>query len=119
MRIRIATRLEKQLLAFVAFLFIGLVQAQEAVEPRDILIRNATLLDPGGTGADRMVSLLIRNGKLELVTEDTIPGEGVEEVVNANAGFIIGNLEIGNPPSFMVLSQDPRENFQALLDTKT
>ena len=118
MRIRIATRLEKQLLAFVALLFIGLVQAQEADEPRDILIRNAALLDPGGTGADRMVSLLVRDGKLEIITEDTIPGEGIDEVVNANAGFIIGNLVIGAPPNFMVLTADPREDFRVLLDTK-
>ena len=105
-------------LAFVALLVLGITQAQEASEPRDILIRNATLLDPGGTGADRMVSLLVRNGKLELVTEDAIPGDGVDEVVNANAGFIIGNLEIGEPPNFMVLIADPREDFQVLLDTK-
>jgi phosphate-selective porin OprO/OprP len=105
-------------LAFVALLVFGIAQAQEASEPRDILIRNATLLDPGGTGADRMVSLLVRNGKLELVTEDAIPGDGVDEVVNANAGFIIGNLEIGEPPNFMVLIADPREDFQVLLDTK-
>ena len=105
-------------LALVALLVFGLAQAKEASEPRDILIRNATLLDPGGTGADRMVSLLVRNGKLELVTEDAIPGDGVDEVVNANAGFIIGNLEIGEPPNFMVLIADPREDFQVLLDTK-
>jgi hypothetical protein len=29
--------------------FIGFVQAQEADEPHDLLIRNATLMDPGGT----------------------------------------------------------------------
>jgi phosphate-selective porin OprO/OprP len=118
MRIRIATRFENQLLAFVALLFIGLAQAEEASEPRDVLIRNATLLDPAGKGADRMVSLLVRNGKLELISEDPISAEGVDEVVNANAGFIIGNLEIGAPPNFMILIADPREDFQALLDTK-
>ena len=92
--------------------------AQEAGEPRDILVRNATLIDPAGSGPDRMISLLVREGKLEIVTEDEIPGEGLDEVVNANAGFIIGNLEIGAPPNFMILIVDPRENFQALLDTK-
>ena len=45
-------------------------------------------------------------------------GEGVDEVVDANSGFIIGNLEIGAPPNFMILILDPRENFQVLLDTK-
>jgi phosphate-selective porin OprO/OprP len=65
-----------------------------------------------------MVSLLVRDGKLEIVSEDTIPGEEADEAVNAKAGFIIGNLEIGAAPSFMILSLDPREDFQALLDTK-
>ena len=119
MKTRIEAKRARCALALATFFFVGVVQAQSADEPRDLLIRNATLLDPGGTGADRMVSVLIRNGKLELVTEDAVPGESVDEVVNANAGFIIGNLEIGEAPSFMILSQDPRENFQALLDTKT
>jgi phosphate-selective porin OprO/OprP len=105
-------------LALLAHVFIGFVQAQEADEPHDLLIRNATLMDPGGTSPDRMVSLLIRDGKLELITEDPIPGEGVGEVVNANAGFIMGNLEIGARPNFMILIADPREDFQVLLDTR-
>ena len=106
------------LFVVVALLVFGLAHAQETSESRDILIRNATLLDPGGTAPDRMISLLIRDGKLEIITEDTIPGQDLDEVINANAGFIIGNLEIGAPPNFMVLIADPRENFQVLLDTK-
>ena len=84
----------------------------------DILIRSATLIDPSGSAPDRTVSLLVRDGKLEIVTEDTIPGEEADEVVNANGGFIIGNLEIGAAPNFMVLRADPRKDFQVLLDTK-
>jgi len=56
-------------LIVVVLLVFGLAQAQEASEPRDVLIRNATLLDPAGTGADRMVSLLVRNDELEIVTD--------------------------------------------------
>ena len=112
------TRFVQLILALVPLLVSGFAQAQDAEEPRDILIRNATLIDPAGSGPDRMVSLLVRDGNLEIVTEDPIPGDGVDEVVNANAGFIIGNLEIGSPPNFMILIVDPRENFQALLDTK-
>ena len=104
--------------AIALLLMAMLAQAQQAEDPGDILIRNVTLLDPGGTAPDRMVSLLVRDGKLEIVTEDSLPGEGVEEVVDANAGFIIGNLDIGAPPNFMVLIADPREDFRVLLDTK-
>jgi phosphate-selective porin OprO/OprP len=96
----------------------GRLVAEEIPAVPDILIRNVTLLDPGATAPDRMVSLLIRDGKLELITEDPIPAEGVDEVVNANAGFVIGSLEIGAPPNFMILIADPREDFQVLLDTK-
>ena len=99
-------------------MIVGVVQAQQPEEPHDLLIRNATLIDPSGKATDRMVSLLIRDGKLEIITEDTIPGEEADEVVDANAGFIIGNLAISAPPNFMILIVDPRENFQALLDTK-
>ena len=104
--------------AVIVPLVFGLAQAQEAEEPNDILIRNATLLDPGSKVPDRMVSLLIRDGMLKIITEDRISGEVVDDVVNANAGFIIGNLEIGAPPNFMILIADPRENFEILLDTK-
>jgi len=115
---QIAVRLTAYVTVLVALLFVGAAYAQEAGEPQNILIRNATLIDPAGTAPDRMVSLLVRDGKLEIVTEDALPSEGVVEVVNANAGFIIGNLVIGAPPNFMILIVDPRENFQALLDTK-
>ena len=118
MKLRTAFTRVAFVLTLIAPLFFGLTQAQETHEPHDLLIRNATLMDPGGTSPDRMVSLLIRDGKLELITEDPIPGEGVGEVVNANAGFVMGNLEIGAPPNFMILIADPREDFQVLLDTK-
>ena len=114
----IAARTLKSVLILAALLFIGVVQAEQPEEPHDLLIRNATLLDPTGDSSDRMVSLLIRDGKLEIITEDTIRGEDVDEVIDANAGFIIGNLEIGAAPNFIILTADPREDFQVLLDTK-
>jgi phosphate-selective porin OprO/OprP len=118
MNIRNMSPLDRLLLAVVALLLSGFVQAAEDEEPNDLLVRNAALLDPTGGTPDRMVSLLIRDGKLEIVTEDAIPGEGVDEVINANAGFVMGNLEIGAPPNFIILIADPREDFQVLLDTK-
>ena len=92
--------------------------AQEVQEPTSILVRNLTLFDPAGSGEDRMVSLIIRDGNLEIVTEDAVSSEGMDEVINANAGYIMGQLELGSPPSFIVLITDPRENFDVLLDTK-
>lgn len=49
MKMRIATGHVSFLFALAALLFIGFVQARKADKPHDLLIRNATLMDPGGT----------------------------------------------------------------------
>jgi phosphate-selective porin OprO/OprP len=38
-------------------------------------------------------------------------------ILDARDGFLLGNLEVGETPSFIILNQDPRENFEILLDT--
>jgi hypothetical protein len=58
MKLRTAFTRVAFVLTLIAPLFFGLTQAQETHEPHDLLIRNATLMDPGGTSPDRMVSLL-------------------------------------------------------------
>ena len=87
--------------------------------PENILLRNVTLMDPTGKTPDRVVNILIRERKLEVITEDKISRDEAEQVINANGGFILGKLEVGELPSFMILSEDPRENFDVLLDTRT
>ena len=86
---------------------------------RDILIRNVTLIDPATGAGDRVVNILVRAGKLEIITEDAIPGSEADLVEDADGGFVLGKLEVGSPPSFMILSADPRERFEVLLDTNT
>jgi len=85
----------------------------------DILIRNATLMDPAGEADDRTVSLLIRNNLLELVTQDEVPGDQFDRAFDAAGGFVIGDLDIGAAPNFMIFSRDPRSDFDVLLDTRT
>jgi len=97
----------------------GPLRAEETGEAASLLIRNSTLVDPAGKVADRIVSMLIREGRLEIITEDPVPAAEALAVLDAKGGFIIGNLEIGAPPNFMILSADPRADFQVLLDTKT
>jgi phosphate-selective porin OprO/OprP len=101
----------------VCLLFSGLLSAQDN-ESGDLLIRNVTMMDPTGKAEDRLVNILIRDQKLEVITEDKISREEVEQVVNANGGFIIGKLEVGESPNFMIMSSDPREDFAVMLDTK-
>ena len=106
------------LLCFV-LLFPGVSLAQNPYSKGDILVRNVTLIDPTGKSGDRIVNILTRNYKLEIITEDKIASNEVEQVVDAAGGFVVGKLEIGQPPSFMILSSDPREDFRVMLDTKT
>lgn len=89
-----------------------------AQEP-DILLRNVTLADPTGKTEDRVVNILIREGMLEVVTEDKISRQEADRVFDANGGFILGKLEVGQAPDLIILSEDPRATFKVMLDTKT
>jgi len=108
-------------LALLLFLlsFSSVLGAQNESQAENILIRNVTLIDPAGETGDRLVNILVRQGKLEVITEDKISADEAELVVNAEGGFILGKLELGTAPNFMILSADPRENFEVLLDTKS
>ena len=91
----------------------------QILEPQDTLIRNVKLTDPAGKVEDKVVNILITAGELEVVTEDKISRNEADQVVNANGGFIVGKLEIGESPSFIIFNDDPRKNFEVMLDTKT
>ena len=110
-----------RLVAISLLLLIGVTctaVAQDA-SSTDLLIRNVTLIDPARQAEDKVVNILIRDGNLEVVTEDKISRDEAEQVVNAGEGFIVGKLELGHEPSFMIFREDPRENFEVMLDTKT
>ena len=47
-------------------------------------------IDPARQAEDKVVNILIRDGKLEVVTEDKISRDEAEQVVNAGEGFIVG-----------------------------
>jgi len=91
--------------------------AETAPELQDILIRNVTLIDQAAGENDRKVNILVRAGRLEIITEDTIPSSEADVVEDARGGFILGKLNLGGAPSFMILSADPSESFDVLLDT--
>jgi len=57
--------------------------------------------------------------KLKVATKDELVIEPDDTAVDSNGGFLFGQLAIGARPSFVILDQDPRENVDALLDTKT
>lgn len=91
-----------------------------AAGPSDnVLIRNVRLVDPEGETDYIVVNLLVKEGKLDIVTKDEIKSDLADLVVDAENGVLFGQLVLGEPPSFLILDVDPRQDPEALLDTKT
>jgi len=84
-----------------------------------ILIRNVNVIDQSGRSEDVLVSILIKNKKLELVSQDKIALTKADIAFNARQGFILGQLELGSPAAFLILDQDPRTDVDVLLDTRS
>jgi len=91
----------------------------QTIGPERVLIRNVVLFDPGGIAEDRVVNILIRANKLDIVTEDKISRDDADMAVNANNGILLGKLAIGQEPSFLIFEEDPRTDFNAMMDTFT
>ncbi|MFC2094675.1 porin [Bacteroidota bacterium] len=84
-----------------------------------ILIRNVTVIDQAGESEDMVVSILIEQKELELISQDMIPISEADITLDAKGGFVLGNLEVGTPAAFIILDQDPRTDDDILLDTKS
>ena len=89
----------------------------QIVDPQNVLIRNVHILQ--GDVEDVTVSMLIRDNKLEIVSKDEISTPDGVLALDANGGYVIGTLQMGEAPSFIILGEDPRDNFDVLLDTET
>ena len=97
----------------------GIFSPADPVQQKaDVIVRNAVLSDPDSPANDQIVSLVVKEGKLEIITADPVKDESIPLVVNADRGFLLGRLDINEPAGFMILSEDPRENPDVFLDTK-
>ena len=105
---------------FAVFLIINVVSYPlvQAAEPTRVIVKNTHLIDRQGVEEDVVVSLVITNKQLEVVTQDDISPDAADMVVDAGNGFLLGSLEIGTSPSFVILDKDPRGEFEVLLDTR-
>ncbi|KAA1188878.1 hypothetical protein F0M18_16880 [Pseudohalioglobus sediminis] len=83
-----------------------------------ILLRNVTLIDPDAVGQTVQVNVLIRDNKLELVSEDLIALDEAEVTLDARGGVVLGKMTLGEPASFMVMDGNPQQDIDILLDTK-
>ena len=86
---------------------------------QNILIRNVTVMDQSGNTEDVVVSILIQDKKLKLVTRDKIKLKEADIAFDAKGGFILGKLEVGSLGGFIILDQDPRTNDEVMLDTRS
>lgn len=105
--------------ALTATIAVAQDRAASPIQPKTVLVRNVMLINQEGIAEDVIVNILIRDKKLDVVTKDEIPADTVELALDAQQGILLGKLNLGHPPSFLILDGDPRDNFQVLLDTAT
>ncbi|MEE8349488.1 MAG: porin [Acidobacteriota bacterium] len=86
----------------------------QVIDPQNIVLEQVYIASRDAE--DVPVNLLIRDNKLELVSEDEIPIPDGFAALDANGGYLIGILALGESPSFMILDGDPRIDFGVLLD---
>jgi len=89
----------------------------QVVDPQNVVIRNVYVA--AAEAEDVTINLLIRDNKLELASKDEIPTPEGFVALDAEGGYLIGNLKLGQAPSFIILDGDPREDFDVLLGTET
>jgi len=90
-----------------------------ATDSDRIIVTNARLVGRDAPTQDVAVNVLIVDGELSVVTKDELVIQPGDVAVDANGGFLFGQLALGAKPSFVILDKDPRENVGVLLDTKT
>ena len=89
-----------------------------ATDSDRIIVTNARLVGRDAPTQDVAVNVLIVDGELSVVTKDELVIQPGDVAVDANGGFLFGQLALGAKPSFVILDKDPRENVGVLLDTK-
>ncbi len=108
----------KLLCVIVAGLLMVSAALAQYVDPQNVLIRNVQLIDRDDDDAELIVNILIRDNKVEVVTKDEIPLGEVSMAIDGRNGFLLGALVIGEAPKFIILDQDPRENFDVLVNSR-
>lgn len=82
-----------------------------------ILIQKVYLISREDSLGDILVNVLITGKTLKLITRDEVLfGRGVQ-AFDGGHGFLFGNVVLGKPPSFVILNENPRKNFDVILNT--
>jgi len=109
-------RVTQVILIFWTMLLCSTAMAQ-VVDPQNVLIREVNLLQPSKPGETVVVNILIQNNVLEIVSEDEIAAPDGVVPVNAANGYLLGDMNIGEAPKFIILDQNPGLDFDVLMDT--
>jgi len=88
-----------------------------AAELPDLIIRNVQVNLPGDETGVRSVDIQILKGRVAHISDDRIHAEEGTRVEDAEDGYLLGNLKIGLPPNFVIVDDNPLENFEVLRDT--
>jgi phosphate-selective porin OprO/OprP len=90
----------------------------QIIDPQNVLIQNVHIV--GGESAEKdkaPVSVLIRNNRLEIITQDDVALEDGTVTVDGDGGFVVGTLVVGEIPSFVIFDEDPAVNFEVFVDS--
>lgn len=101
----------------VLLLAVSPLATAQFVDPHNVLIENVHIVTSEAGEALGLVNILIRDNKLELVSQDKIPAPDGVLAVDANGGYLIGKLNPKGVPSFIILDEDPEGNFDVFMDT--
>jgi phosphate-selective porin OprO/OprP len=88
-----------------------------AAELPEMIIRNVLIIEPGSKTDATSVDIQLKKGRVALISEDRIHAEAGVRVEDAENGFLLGDLEVGLPPQFIIVDKNPVSNFDVLLDT--
>jgi len=99
-------------------IFTLLVMPVQGAETQDLVIRNVYIINPSSSAPSELANLRIRDGVLDIVSKDQIDDDGDSMVLDANNGFLLGNLIPDSVPKFMILNEDPVADLGVLLDTE-
>jgi hypothetical protein len=73
-----------------------------------LVVRNVVILDGREGKKDFLANILIYDYKLALVSKDNPPMNDTTQIIDAEGGFLLGNLHLGKPVTFLVFDKDPR-----------
>lgn len=91
------------------------ILAQE--ENEIFVLHDISIPDSYNAPEGTKINLIIRDGILDLITEDPIPEEDGSVNFDARGGIIVGDVELGLPASFFIINENVSIS-DAMQDTK-